>query len=194
MPRTKGYKCSDEARARMSAVARERWSDPEYRERTLSRLVAALRARNIPQEELDARAARLRAVSPEKRSAASKKRWADPAYRAAISEAARKAWKSDPRLIRPDEAMMALIHEYNDGPVGKKIAAINLGLTTPTLNRILRDYGIVWKKSPSAAKTAPEVGHPSNAGTRVVPSLTDFPPKTGRPGNGAASFAREEAA
>ena len=178
----------------MSAVARERWSNPEYREKTLSRLLAASKARDIPQKERDERIARLKSVSAEKRSAASKKRWADPAYRAAISEAARKAWQTDPRLIRPDDAMMLVIHEYNDGPVGKKIAAINLGLTTPTLNRILRDYGIVWKKSPSAAKAAREVGHPPNAGTRVVPSLTDFPPKTGRPGNGAASFEREEAA
>jgi hypothetical protein len=69
------------------------------------------------------------------------------------------------------------------GQIGKQ-----MHLTIWSVRNRARILGLVNHKSPSAAKAAHEVGHPSNAGTRVVSSLSDFPPKTGRPGDGAASF------
>lgn len=195
MGRAKGSQCSDETRARMSAAAVKRWADPAYRERTIKQLVTAARARVPTPQEIECRIARLKAVPPERRSAASKKRWADPLYRATVSDAVRKSWRNDPRLIRPDDTMMALIHEYNDGPVGKKIAAINLGITVSTLDRILRDRGIVWKKSTSVAKAAPEVGHPPDTAARVAASVTASSLNSGGAvHNGAPVFLRRDAA
>jgi len=63
-----------------------------------------------------------------------------------------------------------------------------MGINSKSCRQHGRAIGLPRYVKKSAAKAAREVGHPPNAGTRVVPSLTDFLPKTGRPGNGAASF------
>ena len=49
--------------------------------------------------------------------------------------------------IQADAAMLAVIHECNDSDVGIIRTAQRLGVARGTLRRLLRDNGIVWKKS-----------------------------------------------
>jgi len=175
----KGTKRSAVTKAAIGSASSKRWENAEFRKAMTPKLSAAAKARwsREPRDENG------KLTNPALRKhidRINRRRSIDDRWREKLSDAARQYWQSSDRLIRPDERMLAIIHENNAGPVGMQATADTLGITVSTLRRILRDYDIVWRKSRSAAKVAPEVGHPSNNAAVVAASVPDvFPPETG---------------
>ena len=122
---------SEAGRARISQASRARWDDPEWRAAHAARLKASQSGRKPVVVSAETRT---------KHSANSKARWADPAYREktlALLHGNRHHTEATP-------VMMAIIHRNNDGKVGLKPTAAQLGVSVDTLKRIIADAGIEW--------------------------------------------------